>query len=180
MVRRDSLLLVDLQNDFCKNGALAVPDAEAVIPVANKWMKKFEIVIATQDWHPKNHASFKRTWPIHCVQQSHGAAFHPALDLMSITKIIQKGVDPEIDSYSAFYDNSRQKSTGLADYLHELKVTHLTVMGLATDYCVYHTCLDAVREGFSVLVVLEGCRGIEKHSIEKALKDMHDKGVHFI
>lgn len=172
-----ALLLVDLQNDFCQGGNLAVPDADAVIAVANELMPQFKTVIASQDWHPENHASFESLWPVHCVQNTMGAAFHPALNTALITKIIQKGTDKNIDSYSAFYDNEHQKNTGLTDYLRENNITMLVVMGLATDYCVKYSCLDAVADGFSVQVILSGCRGIEKHGIESALQEMQDRGV---
>lgn len=172
-----ALLLVDLQNDFCAGGALAVPGGDAVIPVANVSMSQFSTVIASQDWHPEHHDSFQSLWPVHCVQHTHGAEFHPLLNQAGITKVIQKGMDLSIDSYSAFYDNAHQKSTGLTDYLRAKKITHLVVMGLATDYCVKYSCLDAISDGFSVTLMLDGCRGIEKHGIEKALKEMQDVGV---
>ena len=177
MENNKALLIVDLQNDFCNRGSLAVPDADAVIAIANQLMPQFKTVIASQDWHPVNHESFDSLWPVHCVQNTPGAAFHPALNTARITNVIQKGVDQAIDSYSAFYDNKHQKSTGLTDYLRENKITHLVVMGLATDYCVKYSCIDAINDGFSVELVLRGCRGIEKHGIESALKEMQDKGV---
>lgn len=177
MQKNEALLIVDLQNDFCEGGALPVPDATSVITIANKLMPRFKTVIATQDWHPKNHDSFREMWPVHCVQHSLGAAFHPQLNQKNITHIVKKGTDPLIDSYSAFYDNNHQKSTGLTAYLQINQITHLVVMGLATDYCVKYTCLDAIADGFSVEVLLEGCRGIEKHGIEKAIKEMQAVGV---
>ncbi|MDP1574080.1 MAG: nicotinamidase [Coxiellaceae bacterium] len=177
MENNKALLLIDLQNDFCSGGSLAVPDADAVIPIANKLMPQFKMVIASQDWHPPNHDSFLSLWSVHCVQNTWGAAFHPSLNTALITKIIQKGMDKTIDSYSAFYDNDHQKSTGLTDYLRKNNITTLVVMGLATDYCVKYSCLDAIKDGFSVQLVLSGCRGIEKHGIESALKEMQDRGV---
>ena len=177
-----ALLLIDLQNDFCPGGSLAVPEGDQVITIANQLMPYFKHVIATQDWHPKNHSSFVSLWPVHCVQETHGAKLHANLNRHLITKIIQKGTDPAIDSYSAFYDNAHQKSTGLTDYLREHHITELFVMGLATDYCVKFSCLDAVSDGFSVFLIQDGCRGInlQKHDIETALKEMQDKGVRLI
>lgn len=176
-----ALLLIDLQNDFCAGGSLAVPEGDAVITVANQWIPKFQHVIATQDWHPQNHSSFEFLWPIHCVQNTPGAAFHPELNVAKITHIIQKGTDQAIDSYSAFYDNAHQKSTGLTDYLRQNTITHLVVMGLATDYCVKFSCLDAIADDFSVELLLEGCRGINAAptDVERALLEMQKKGVIF-
>lgn len=176
----DALLLIDLQYDFMPGGPLAVADGDAVLPVANRLMERFDIVVATQDWHPKDHSSFaanhpgKRPgeiidlngvsqilWPIHCVQNTHGAALHASIDPRRITSIVQKGTDPTIDSYSGFFDNARQKSTGLEDVLRGMKIGRLFVMGLASDYCVKFTVLDGLSLGFAVRVVLDGCRGVE-------------------
>ncbi len=177
--KNSALLLIDLQNDFCPGGSLAVPEGNVVIPIANALMPYFKTIIATQDWHPKNHASFISLWPPHCVQHSTGAELHPDLELTKITKIIQKGTDQNIDSYSAFYDNEHLKSTGLTDWLREKNISVLYVMGLATDYCVKFSCLDAIADGFSVYLIQEGCRGINlrKHDIENALSEMQDRGV---
>ena len=175
-----ALLLIDLQNDFCAGGSLAVPEGDAVIAVANQCMPYFEKVIATQDWHPENHSSFVSTWPVHCVQKSKGAELHSALDQSRIKKIIQKGIDPAIDSYSAFYDNNHDKSTGITDYLRAQGITTLYVMGLATEYCVKFSCLDAVNDGFTVYLIEEGCRGIHLQNVEKALKEMQEHGVRLI
>ncbi|OGT51133.1 MAG: nicotinate phosphoribosyltransferase [Gammaproteobacteria bacterium RIFCSPHIGHO2_12_FULL_42_13] len=179
---KSALLLIDLQNDFCEGGSLAVPESSAVVAIANQLMPYFKHVIATQDWHPKNHSSFVSLWPEHCVQHTKGAAFHPALDQRYITKIIQKGTDPTIDSYSAFYDNAHQKKTGLGEYLRSINVDTLYVMGLATDYCVKFSCLDAKAEGFEVFLVSEGCRGVNLHpgDVEKAEREMHNRGIQFI
>lgn len=179
MQNNSALLLIDLQNDFCPGGSLAVAQGDEVIKVANKLMPRFETVIATQDWHPKNHMSFVSLWPEHCVQNSYGAQLHPDLNLSGITIIFKKGLDQQIDSYSAFYDNDHLQSTGLAEWLREKNITDLYVMGLATDYCVKFSCLDAVDEGFTVYLIQEGCRGVnlQKHDIENALQAMQDRGV---
>ena len=177
-----ALLLIDLQNDFCPGGSLAIEKADEVITIANQLMPHFKTVIATQDWHPKNHASFISLWPVHCVQNTRGAELHPNLNTSLITKIFKKGTDQAIDSYSAFYDNAHLKSTGLTDWLHKKNITDLYVMGLATDYCVKFSCLDAIDDGFRVSLIVDGCRGVgtEKHGIEKALQAMQDSGVRLV
>lgn len=174
-----ALLLIDLQNDFCPGGSLAVPEGDQVIAAANQLMPHFKTVIATQDWHPRHHASFVDLWPVHCVQNTFGAQFHPDLQLHFITTVIQKGIDQMIDSYSAFYDNAHVKNTGLADYLRKKNISVLYVMGLATDYCVKYSCLDAITEGFTVHLIQDGCRGVnlQKHDIENALRTLEDSGV---
>ena len=175
-----ALAVIDLQNDFCPGGALAVRDGDAVVPVANRLTPLFSLVVASQDWHPPDHGSFAANrpgrrpyerdelaglpqvlWPVHCVQGSLGAEFHPQFDRSRVTRVFQKGTDPAIDSYSAFYDNGRRKSTGLGDYLREQRVTELIVLGLATDYCVRFTVLDGRWLGFDVTVVEDGCRAVE-------------------
>lgn len=180
MKENAALLLIDLQNDFCPGGSLAVPHGDEIIPLANQLKKKFDIVIATQDWHPQNHISFasnnpgkeagdvidvagvaQHLWPDHCVQNSQGAAFHPALQIDSVKRIFHKGTNPDIDSYSAFFDNEHLQSTGLADYLKELGVNSVFIMGLATDYCVKYSVLDALHCGFDTYVIVDGCRGVE-------------------
>ncbi|MCB9565991.1 MAG: bifunctional nicotinamidase/pyrazinamidase [Myxococcales bacterium] len=174
-----ALILVDLQNDFMPGGALAVADGDAVVPVANRLQPAFELVVATQDWHPAEHGSFAANhvgrrpgeiielgglqqvlWPVHCVQGSAGAAFHADLDTTAIDRIFHKGMDPEIDSYSGFFDNGQRRATGLADYLRAKGVQELFVMGLATDYCVKFTALDAARLGFRTHLVADGCRAV--------------------
>ena len=200
MNQNAALLLIDIQNDFCPGGNLAVPEGDQVVAVANQLMPLFPIIIATQDWHPAHHMSFASShdqkagnvlmtdhgeqilWPDHCVQQSYGAQLHAALHQEKITKIFYKGTDINIDSYSAFYDNHHLKSTRLTSWLREKNITTLYVMGLATDYCVKYSCLDAITDGFSVHLILEGCRGVnlQKHDIENALQEMQDKGVSFI
>ncbi|EKD76855.1 MAG: Nicotinamidase [uncultured bacterium] len=177
-----ALLLIDLQNDFCPGGSLAVKEGDQVIPIANALMPHFKTIIATQDWHPENHMSFKSLWPVHCVQQSVGAQLHTDLTLSRITKIFQKGMDQHIDSYSAFYDNEHLKSTGLTNWLRDKNISDLYVMGLATDYCVKFSCLDAIADGFTVYLIQDGCRGVnvQKHDIENALNEMQDKGVRLV
>ncbi|HEX7153493.1 MAG TPA: bifunctional nicotinamidase/pyrazinamidase [Thermoanaerobaculia bacterium] len=177
---KKALLLVDIQNDFIPGGSLAVADGDAVVPVANRLQPHFDLVVATQDWHPADHGSFASNhpgckpgdmtelgglsqvlWPDHCVQGSHGAEFHRDLDMSRVAKVFRKGTDRTIDSYSGFYDNGHRKATGLGDYLREQQVTDVYIAGLATDYCVRWTALDAIQLGFRTHVVEDGCRGVE-------------------
>lgn len=174
-----ALVIVDMENDFMSTGALGVKRADEVIPIINELMKQFSLVVATKDWHPPNHCSFAKThpgkkvgdtidiqgrkqilWPVHCVQNTPGAEFVKGLHTKSIAQVFFKGTDPNIDSYSAFYDNARQKSTGLAEYLKSQGVTHIYLAGLTTEYCVLYSALDALEEGFQVTVVADACRGI--------------------
>lgn len=176
----DALILVDLQVDFCPGGALEVADGDQVLAVASQLMDDHRLVIATQDWHPADHRSFAsqhpgRTpgelidldgldqvlWPDHCVQGSTGATFAPGVDAERFDHVVVKGTDRDVDSYSGFFDNGRRKSTGMDDLLHRLDVSSVTVMGLATDYCVLYTALDAADLGFATTVVAEGCRPVE-------------------
>jgi nicotinamidase/pyrazinamidase len=196
-----SLILIDLQNDFVPGGALPVLGGNLVVPVANRLLSKFNWNIATQDWHPPNHLCFAENhpgkkpgdiielagatqilWPVHSVQGTPGAAFLPDLDTRKIQKVIQKGLDPEIDSYSGFFDNARKKATGLADYLSKLHITHLFIMGLATDYCVKFTALDAIQLGFQVTLIQDGCRGVDLNpgDVHRALNSLRDGGVKFV
>jgi nicotinamidase/pyrazinamidase len=195
---KTALIMVDLQNDFCQGGSLAVPDADSVVFLANQLQPHFDRVIATQDWHPEGHVSFASShpgekvgnviqvdqilqvlWPDHCVQGSQGAALHPALVNARIDKMIQKGSNRKIDSYSAFFDNEHLRSTGLADYLREQDVRDIYVMGLATDYCVKYSCLDAVRLGLNVYVIEDACRGIDLNpgDIASSIREMQAAGV---
>ncbi|MDX2163910.1 MAG: lipid IV(A) 3-deoxy-D-manno-octulosonic acid transferase [Gammaproteobacteria bacterium] len=157
---KKALILVDLQNDFMPGGSLGVQEGDQVVPIANKVQEKFDIVIASKDWHPQNHVSFINLWPSHCVQHSFGAEFEKHLNTDKIQKIIHKGTQVEIDSYSAFFDNSHQHKTELDDYLKTLGVTDIYVMGLATNYCVKYSVLDAIKLGYDVTVIEDGCRGI--------------------
>jgi nicotinamidase/pyrazinamidase len=175
-----ALILVDIQNDFCPGGALAVRDGDAVVAVANRLMPRFATVLATQDWHPPNHGSFAANhpgraafslgelqgrpqvlWPVHCVQDTPGARFHPELDLPRITAVFPKGTDWQIDSYSGFFDNGGTHDTGLQAYLRQHGVTELVILGLATDYCVKATALDALALGFATVVIRDGCRSVD-------------------
>ena len=178
----EALILIDIQNDFCPGGALAVPEGDQVAAVANAVMPAFSLVIATQDFHPQEHLSFASNhegksayegidldglpqvlWPDHCVQGTHGAELHDELHEELIGRVVQKGLDPRIDSYSGFFDNGHRKSTGLADWLRERWVTRVYVMGLTTDYCVKATALDARELGFDTWVIEDGCRPVELH-----------------
>ncbi|HEY6881933.1 MAG TPA: bifunctional nicotinamidase/pyrazinamidase, partial [Polyangiales bacterium] len=175
----DALILVDLQNDFCPGGALAVNEGDRVVPIANALARKFELVVATRDFHPSTHLSFavnhpgrhaydvidldglpQVLWPPHCVQGSAGCDFHPALERAHIDAVFPKGTDARIDSYSGFYDNGHRKATGLGDYLQARGVERVWVLGLATDYCVKWTALDARTLGLEVHLVEDGCRGV--------------------
>ncbi len=196
-----ALLLIDIQNDFIPGGALAVTEGDQVVAVANKKMNEFDLVVATQDWHPQNHGSFAANhppknigeiidldglpqilWPVHCVQQSEGAKLVAELKKDKIDTIFVKGTDPKIDSYSGFFDNGHRKATGLGDFLKEKGVTDVYVMGLATDYCVKFSALDAVKLGFKTHLILEGCRGVNLQAgdVDKAIKEMEEAGVTII
>lgn len=197
-----ALILVDIQNDFCPGGALEVADGDAVVPVANRVRREqaYDLVVATQDWHPPDHGSFavnhpgkqpgevidlnglpQILWPAHCVQGSPGAEFHPDLEVSTVDRVFRKGTDPAIDSYSGFYDNGHRKSTGMAEWLREQGVEEVYLLGLATDYCVKFTALDAVAEGFRTHLIPEGCRGVELNAgdVAAALAEMREKGVQF-
>lgn len=196
-----ALILVDLQNDFLPGGALAVPDGDSVIPVANRLRMHFDRVIATKDWHPEGHGSFASShpgqevgqfvnlggqsqilWPDHCIEETHGADFAPGLETSGIEKIFYKGVDPKVDSYSAFFDNAHLRATGLGDYLRETGVSEVYVLGLATDYCVKFTALDALHLGFRVHVVADGCRAVNLCAGDggRALEEMRQAGAQVI
>lgn len=176
----DVLLVVDVQNDFCTGGALAVPRGEEVVPVINRLAGRFAHVVLTQDWHPRGHLSFASShtdalpfqtinlsygaqvlWPDHCVQDTAGAAFHPDLDVPHAELIVRKGYTAEIDSYSAFYENDHITPTGLVGYLRERVLKRVFLAGLAFDFCVRYSAEDAHREGFEVVVVEDACRGID-------------------
>lgn len=184
MITKTALLLIDLQNDFMPTGALPVPDGDKVIAVANSLMEKpdFDLIIASQDWHPENHDSFKTLWPVHCVQQSVGAAFHPQLNHHRVTKIIFKGTHQHIDSYSAFFDNEHLSQTELDHFLKQHQIKHLFILGLATDYCVKFTVLDALALGYQVTVIKNGCKGInlQSHDVENAFQEMQNAGANII
>lgn len=176
------LIMVDLQNDFMPGGALAVPGGDEVIAVANALQPHFEHVIATQDWHPANHESFVNLWPVHCVQNTDGAALADTLDKSRIERIIYKGTDPHIDSYSAFFDNEYRKETELMRYLQGLKASKIYIIGLATEYCVKFTVVDALKLGLAVYVIEDGCRGIDisPGDSARAIEEMKEMGAIFI
>lgn len=196
-MRDELLLVVDVQNDFCPGGALAVPEGDRVVPVINRLARRFEHVAATQDWHPPGHQSFASShpgrqpfetievsygtqvlWPDHCVQGTGGADFHTDLDLTCAELIVRKGYRTAIDSYSAFFENDRVTPTGLCGYLKERGFKRLYLCGLATDYCVNYSALDAVRAGFEALVVEDACRAIDlEGSLAAARRDMAEAGV---
>jgi len=197
----NALILVDIQNDFLPGGALPVPRGDEVIPVANRAMPAFDVVVATQDWHPANHGSFASQhagrkpgelgelaglpqvlWPNHCIQNTLGADFAPGLNRAGITKVFPKGTDVEIDSYSGFFDNGHRKATGLDEYLRHRGVTAVYVLGLATDYCVKATALDARSLGLETYLIADGCRGVELHTGDcaAAINAMRAAGVRII
>lgn len=195
----DVLLVIDMQNDFCAGGALAIPGADALVPQINHLSRRFAHVLLTQDWHPPGHHSFASShpgrspfellviangvqtlWPDHCVQNSHGAALHGQLQIPHAELILRKGFRQAIDSYSAFYENDRRTPTGLAGYLRERGLRRLFLVGVATDFCVYYTALDARREGFEVVLLPDCCQAIDQHgSLEVAMQDMRMAGVDF-
>ncbi len=180
--RKRALILVDIQNDFCPGGALAVRAGDRVVPVVNELQPHFDLVVATKDWHPLGHASFATLWPPHCVQGSNGAEFVPALDTSRIARTFLKGTDMAVDSYSGFFDNEHLHATGLGDYLTTQGVTDVVVTGLATDYCVKFTVLDALALGFKTTVVKDACRGVEVNpgDTERALAEMAAAGAELV
>ena len=193
-----ALLAVDIQNDFMPFGALPVPAGDAVVAVANDLMPRFEFVIASQDWHPADHGSFASNhpgkkpgefivlggvdqilWPDHCVQNTPGASFHSGLNVACIDHVIHKGTHPEVDSYSVFFDNNHLRDTGLAAYLERHAVDELVILGLATDYCVRYSVLDAVGLGFGVTVIADGCRAVDVEPGDgwRAFEEMRGAGA---
>lgn len=193
-----AIILVDIQNDFCPGGALPVKEGDAVVNVANQVMSQFELVVATQDWHPSDHKSFASqhpglnvgeqftlgdlpqiAWPDHCVQGTTGAEFHPKLDVESVHQVFQKGTDTEIDSYSGFFDNGHKRATGMGDFLLDKGVKEVYVLGLATDYCVKFTALDAIDLGLKTNLIVDGCRGVDLKAgdVDAAILEMESSGV---
>lgn len=172
-----ALLIVDVQNDFCTGGTLAVPDGEKVVPVINKLMNRFNVVIASKDWHPENTKHFEK-WPVHCVQNTFGAAFHPQLNDEKIQEVFLKGTGVEDDGYSAF----EATNNNLEQFLRSHKVDDLYVCGLATDYCVLSSALDAHKKGFNVLVIEDAVRGVDlvKGDVDRAIEEMKHMGIVFI
>jgi len=197
----NALILVDIQNDFVPGGALPVSEGGQIVPIVNRIQAQFDLVVATQDWHPANHGSFaanhprkkpgdvielnglrQMLWPVHCVQNTAGAAFVPALNMKQVAEVFQKGTDARIDSYSGFFDNGHRKATGLDDFLKARKVTDVFIAGLATDYCVKFTALDAVELGFKTHLVEEACRGVNLKSgdVAEAVEEMQGAGVRIV
>jgi nicotinamidase/pyrazinamidase len=193
-----ALIIVDVQNDFCPGGALAVADGDAVVPIINRMAPHFDLVVATQDWHPAQHASFASNhpgrkvgeiinlnghpqvlWPDHCVQGSEGAELHGELYNEPIARVFQKGTDVGVDSYSGFFDNDHHTATGLGDYLRTHGVGEVFVCGLATDYCVKFTALDARNLGFETTLIADACRGVNlaPGDVERAVEEMRAAGV---
>jgi len=190
-----ALLLIDIQNDFIPGGSLAVPGGDEIIPVVNDLQKHFDLVVATQDWHPVNHKSFGSShkgknnfevidlnglqqvlWPDHCVQGTEGAEFSEKLNMNEVEAIFRKGTDPEIDSYSGFFDNGHRKTTGLADYLKGKAIKEIFIAGLAGDFCVYYTAKDALQEGFTTCIIEDAVRAINPEGFAKAKQDILNKG----
>jgi len=195
-----ALLIVDVQNDFCQGGKLAVPDGDAVVPVINSLLTNFDVIIQTQDWHPSDHSSFASNhknmkpydrlefdygdqvlWPDHCVQGSKGAEFHPSLNTNKTQVIIRKGFRKDIDSYSTFYENDQTTTTGLTGYLKERGIKEIYTTGLATDFCVKWSVLDGIDEGFTIYLVQDAVRGIDlQGSLQSAYDEMKKKGAIFV
>ena len=197
-----ALIVVDIQNDFCSGGALAVPKGDEVVPIANSVIRKFQekgfLVTATKDFHPEGHCSFTHDlevksfriefikgkpvvmWVPHCVQGTYGSEFHPRL--IKIPVVFYKGINPEVDSYSGFFDNDGTSSTGLDVYLKEHKVEEIYILGLATDYCVKYTAIDAINLGLKTNVVIDGCRGVgyPPGSVENAIKEIRNRGIRLL
>ncbi|NQU20131.1 MAG: bifunctional nicotinamidase/pyrazinamidase [Candidatus Nealsonbacteria bacterium] len=194
----NALILVDVQDDFVPGGALAVGGGDRVVPVANGLMPHFALVVATKDWHPADHASFASQhpgrqvgevidldglpqvlWPDHCIEGTPGAEFVAGLNVPGIHRVFEKGTGRAVDSYSGFFDNGHRHATGLGDFLHERQVAEVFVMGLATDYCVKFTALDAVELGFRTHLLLDGCRGVDLYpgDVDRAIEELQEAGV---
>ena len=190
-----ALIIIDMQNDFMPGGALAVPGGDQIIPLVNKLQEKFDLVIATQDWHPENHSSFadnhhdkedfettlidgveQTLWPVHCIQTTDGAYLHPHMNAAKIEAIFRKGTDPKIDSYSGFYDNAHKKSTGLAGYLKGKGITSLHFCGLAAEFCVSYSVLDALEEGFKVTLYEDATRALDPDAFDLMKDKIFEKG----
>jgi nicotinamidase/pyrazinamidase len=190
-----ALIIVDMQNDFLPGGSLAVSGGDEIIPLINSLQKQFDLVVATQDWHPADHKSFASShpekkeyevidldglsqvlWPDHCVQGTEGAAFSNKLNDLKIEAIFRKGMDPEIDSYSGFYDNGRKKNTGMAGYLKDRGIKTIYICGIAADFCVYYTAIDGIDLGFEVYIIEDAVRAIDSKKYQRAMKDFEERG----
>jgi len=195
------LVVVDVQNDFCPGGSLEVKGGDSIVPIINRLMPMFPLVVATQDWHPADHVSFASNhsggkpfdtiqvrgisqvlWPDHCMQGTRGADFHPSLENIHFRLILRKGTKPTLDSYSAFYENDKKTLTGLSSYLKGMGVQDVYLCGLATDVCVYHSAMDSVRLGFHTFLIQDAARGVDvpEGSLSRAIQDMKSSGVHVI
>lgn len=193
-----TLLLVDIQNDFLPGGALAVTGGDEILEPVNRILPGYDLVVATQDWHPPDHSSFaanhpgrsvyetidlnglpQTLWPVHCVQHTGGALFAPGLDTRRIRRVFEKGTDPQVDSYSGFFDNGHRRATGLGDYLKRQAATDVFIVGLATDYCVKFTALDARQLGFKTHLIVDSCRGVNLNpaDVDEAVEKMRRAGV---
>ncbi|MDN3686411.1 bifunctional nicotinamidase/pyrazinamidase [Cyclobacterium jeungdonense] len=198
---KSALLIVDVQNDFLPGGALAVAEGDTIVAVINELQEKFSFIVATQDWHPRDHGSFAANhpgknigefidlegvrqilWPVHCVQGTHGAAFHPDLNTTKWRKIFQKGTNPKVDSYSGFFDNNRKGDTGLGNYLKNNGISRVFIVGLAADYCVKYTVLDSLSLGFESYLVADATKGVNlsPEDTKLAIKEMKNEGAYLI
>lgn len=194
-----TLIILDVQNDFMPGGSLAVLRGDTIVPVINQLLPQFDLIVATQDWHPQNHKSFasnnpgkkifekimlhgieQTLWPDHCVQGTFGAEFHPTLETRPIEAIFRKAMDPEIDSYSGFYDNDHKKNIGLAGYLHAKGAKELYFCGLCADICVYFTIKDALQEGFKCYLIEDATRPLNEDDFKKIKPELLHKGVKFL
>jgi nicotinamidase/pyrazinamidase len=199
--RYSALIVVDVQNDFCPEGGLPVAEGDKVVPIINKLMDSFQTVVATQDWHPANHSSFSSNnsgtavydmkdiegipqvmWPDHCVHGTDGADFHKDLNTDKFSVVIRKGTQTMLDSYSGFLENDKKTPTGLKGYLTDKGINKVYVTGLATDYCVMYTAMDAKAAGFDVYLISDACRGVDfpAGNVDAAIKQMQENGIHII
>lgn len=194
-----ALILIDVQKDFMPGGSLEVPQGDMIVPVINKLQRYFDLIVATQDWHPRNHKSFasnhlnkkpfekvtvkgiqETLWPDHCVQGSEGAQFHPDLNMDNVATIFRKGMDTETDSYSGFYDNNHKISVGLSGYMREKKIREIYFCGLASDICVYYTIKDALAEGFKAVLIEDASRPLSVDTFNRIKRELTKTGVRIV